>query len=151
MTKLSFVLLTANEVCYEEIGCFSNGSPFYDPPLRPISWLPESREEVGTKFLLNTRRNPSVPDMLLTSDITTVTSSHFDPTRDTIVVCHGYTESGDVAWMQDMMTALLNNGDHNVIRIDWHPGAMAIYGKATANTRIVGAEVALMVNNIKVS
>lgn len=150
-TDLSLFVGTGTQVCYDEIGCFSNESPFYDPPLRPVSWLPESREEVGTQFLLNTRRNPSVPDVLSTSDITTVTGSNFHPSRKTIFVCHGYTESGDVGWMQDMVTALLNNGNHNVIRVDWHPGATALYGKATANTRIVGAEVALLINNIKVS
>lgn len=142
---------TGSTVCYPEIGCFSNEKPFYDPPLRPISWLPESREEVGTQFLLKTRLNPTVPDILTTHDITSVIASNFEPTRKTIIVCHGYTESGDVEWMQDMATALLSNDDHNVILIDWHPGATALYGKATANTRIVGAEAALLINNIMVN
>ena len=76
------------EKCYEDIGCFDNGPPFYDPLDRPISWLPESREAVGTGFRLNTRNNPD-PDNswqeLSTYDSTTLTGSHFSAARETKV------------------------------------------------------------------
>ncbi|XP_071505645.1 pancreatic triacylglycerol lipase-like [Diadema antillarum] len=136
-------------VCYDEIGCFSSGYPFFDPPYRPVSWLPESREEVGTHFYLNTRRNPHAVTELFTSDMSTIRDSYFDPTHETKIIVHGFTQNGDVQWMYTMQEAFLNSGDYNVIRVDWRKGAVDLYGKSTANTRIVGAEIALLIDRIK--
>ena len=60
-------------VCYKYVGCFNNLPPFdnaaYD--------LPRSPEEIGTEFLLFTRRNPSNPDRLDYVSQSSVVSSHF--------------------------------------------------------------------------
>ena len=39
-------------------------------------------------------------------------------------------------------------GDFNVITVDWHSGAVLPYEQATANTRVVGAQVAQLVNKL---
>ena len=77
-------------------------------------------------------------------------NSYFNPALDTKIIVHGYTQNGDVQWMYDMQEAFLNLEDVNVIRVDWRGGAVGLYGKATANTRIVGAEISLMIDRIKV-
>ncbi|XP_054764763.2 pancreatic triacylglycerol lipase-like [Lytechinus pictus] len=136
-------------VCYEEIGCFSSTYPFYDPPYRPVSWLPESRAEVGTHFYLNTRQNPQSPTELITSDTSTIRNSFFNPSLATKIIVHGFTQNADVQWMYDMQEAFLNYGEFNVIRVDWRQGAVDLYGKAVANTRIVGAEISLIIDRIK--
>ncbi|XP_033111044.1 inactive pancreatic lipase-related protein 1-like [Anneissia japonica] len=58
-------------------------------------------------------------------------------------------ENGLVGWMEDMMTEFINNGDYNVIRVDWGKGSTATYGQATANTRIVGAEISFLIDKFK--
>ena len=79
-----------------------------------------------------------------------LSNTFFDPSHDTKVIVHGYTQNGDVQWMYDMQEAFLNLEDVNVIRVDWRGGAVGLYGKAVANTRIVGAEISLVIDRIKV-
>jgi len=50
-----------------------------------------------------------------------------------------------------MTAALLKHGDYNVIVVHWPAGAIPPYTRATANTRLVGLEIALLVNTLIVS
>lgn len=140
----------ADTVCYDEIGCFSNEPPFRDLPDRPISYLPQSRADVGTTFLLNTPSNPSAYDSLSTYDTSTISASNLNPSLPTKVIVHGYTENGYVDWMRLMMEAFLQQGSYNVIRVNWSKGAVGLYGVSTSNTRIVGAEISLLMDKIRV-
>ena len=47
---------------------------------------------------------------------------------------------------QEMAEALLAHGDYNVIRVDWGGGSLPMYYNAAANIRVVGLEVAHLVN-----
>ena len=50
------------------------------------------------------------------------------------------------------MTAnLLDYGDYNVIAVNWGGGSLPLYTQATANTRLVGLEIAHLVNTLVVS
>ena len=138
------------EICYGSLGCFGTGYPFLDPPYRGVSVLPESPESIGTTFYLNTRKNPSVPQVLDNTDGSTVLGSYFDPAKETKIICHGFTEDGNKQWLVDMSMELLNYGDYNVIRTDWGDGSLAFYSVAVANTRVVGAEMSLLIDLIKV-
>ena len=53
--------------------------------------------------------------------------------------------------METMVDAFLIQGDYNVIRVDWQRGALDVYGIAVANTRIVGAEISLLIDQLKVT
>jgi len=45
----------------------------------------------------------------------------------------------------------LQVGDFNVIRVGWPGGSQTIrYPQAAADTQVVGAEIALFINNMKV-
>ena len=83
---------TPKEICYPNLGCFSNDYPFYDPPDRPISYIPDSLEMVGTEFFLNTRQNPiwSNAQRLVNTNDSSILNSYFSPDRDTKFICHGY-------------------------------------------------------------
>lgn len=48
---------TAAEVCFEELGCFNDLPPWGGTAQRPASVLPWHPEEIGTRFLLFTRKN----------------------------------------------------------------------------------------------
>ena len=53
--------------------------------------------------------------------------------------------------MRDMAIEWLNHGDYNVIRVNWIGGSLDVqYGEATADIRIVGAEIAFLVEQIRV-
>ena len=48
-----------------------------------------------------------------------------------------------------MVRALLSAGDFNVVTVDWSGGSQQLYSQATANTRLVGLEVAHFINWLK--
>lgn len=77
--------------------------------------------------------------------------SDFKPWKKTKVIIHGFVKGSDVDWMEDMTNELLIEGDYNVITIDWRPGVIRNeYDEAVGNVRVVGAEVALLLNMIQV-
>lgn len=49
-----------------------------------------------------------------------------------------------------MRLELLKHSDYNVIVVDWAGGSLPLYTQATANTRLVGLEVANLINYLKV-
>ncbi len=51
--------------------------------------------------------------------------------------------------MQEMRRELLKNSDWNVVVVDWAGGSLPLYTQATANTRLVGLEVAYFVNYLQ--
>ncbi|KAM7287450.1 pancreatic lipase-related protein 2-like [Ixodes scapularis] len=80
--------------CYGELGCL-NMSGFYDSKRRNVNALPASRKTIGTRFLLYTRRNPTVPDTLLWNlDPDSLRDTFFDPERLTKFYIHGFMQVG---------------------------------------------------------
>ena len=49
-----------------------------------------------------------------------------------------------------MKDELLQHGDYNVILVDWGSGSLALYGQASANTRVVGAMIAQLIKFLQV-
>lgn len=50
-----------------------------------------------------------------------------------------------------MKDELVKADDFNVVIVDWAGGSLPLYTQATANTRLVGLEVAHFVNTLQVS
>lgn len=48
-----------------------------------------------------------------------------------------------------MKDELLINGEHNVIVVDWAGGSLPLYTQATANTRLVGLELAFLITKLR--
>jgi len=61
---------------------------------------------------------------------------------------HGFLQHGTIKWILDIKNALLEVGDYNVIVVDWSKGNQLPYTQATANTQVVGAELARLVNTL---
>ena len=53
---VSTTIVAAEEVCYDDLGCFSNDAP-YDVF---FNFPPKTPDEINTEFLLYTRLNPSL-------------------------------------------------------------------------------------------
>lgn len=50
-----------------------------------------------------------------------------------------------------MRNELLKHSDYNVIIVDWAGGSLPLYTQATANTRLVGLEIAHLITHLQAS
>ncbi|KAK7100290.1 inactive pancreatic lipase-related protein 1-like isoform X2 [Littorina saxatilis] len=135
-----------SKVCYGVLGCFRNDAPFTN------SWreLPNSPEKIGVSLTLYTRANPLEGDALDWRNTENIISrTHFDPNAEVKVIIHGYMNDGMDYWVVNMTRALLQAGHYNVIKVAWGPGAHAVYPKAVANTRVVGAVTAHFLTSLR--
>jgi len=134
------------KVCYDDVGCFNLAGDFAK---RPVQLLPLNPSVIKTKFLLNTRKNPTEHQILSYKDDFSVRSSHFRGNRKTKFIVHGFIDYGTRKWLMDMMKEFLTYEDCNVIRVDWGAGSKIPYTQASANTRVVGAEIALLIERLE--
>ncbi|OWF47404.1 pancreatic lipase-related protein 2-like [Mizuhopecten yessoensis] len=141
--------VTNRKVCYGELGCFTTDAPF-NGLQRPITVVPASPDVIKTQFLLYTRDSPTTADeqVLLYSDASTILSSMYSGSRPTAFIVHGFTHHGHRQWILNMKQALLKKRNINLIVVDWGHGAGIPYAQATANTRVVGAETGMLINQL---
>ncbi|XP_078670851.1 pancreatic triacylglycerol lipase-like [Branchiostoma floridae x Branchiostoma belcheri] len=134
------------EVCYKDLGCFSNARPFFSAQ-RPLSLLPQSPANVGTTFGLFTRENPTTQERkkLLAERADLLEESTFNGGRKTKFIIHGFQNNGHRPWVYNLTDELLKEGDYNVIVVDWKDGAGLPYTQAAANTRVVAAEITRLI------
>lgn len=156
-------------VCYNELGCFRDEGPF-----NYLDLLPAPPEEINTRFFLYTPRNRDAPHPLVYNNASTILTSPYNATLPTKVMIHGFGSSCQRIWAKEMRTALISvvsrpnrsiltsynfdirytyyfspQGDVNVICVDWENGAnLPNYVRAAVNARLVGRQVALLVNAI---
>lgn len=132
-----------SSACYGPLGCFSTDGFF--SLRRPINVLPASRESVNTQFRLYTRKNPQEDHVVRVDYPVTYDLSNFEPKNPTKFIIHGFTDNGFKPWIIQMKDEFLKYGDLNVFVVDWGSGSRPPYVQATANTRLVGAEIAYMI------
>ncbi|XP_036403183.1 inactive pancreatic lipase-related protein 1-like [Megalops cyprinoides] len=144
---LGLVLLgsaSGAEVCYENLGCFSDDIPWAGTVERPIAQLPWSPEKIGARFLLYTRQNPNNHQEISTNkDI--LLASNYQGNRKTRYIIHGYIDKGDENWLIDMCKLMLQVEDINCICVDWKKGGRTLYTQSANNIRVVGAQIAYMI------
>ncbi|XP_053306314.1 pancreatic triacylglycerol lipase [Spea bombifrons] len=136
----------AGEVCYSRIGCFSDVKPWAGTVERPIAKLPWAPEKINTRFLLFTRNNQNSYQTISATNPSSISSSNFRTSRKTRFVIHGFTDSGQEAWLSDICRRLFQVEDVNCIAVDWSGGSRTLYSQASNNIRVVGAEVAYFVD-----
>uniref|UniRef100_A0AAU7YU80 TGL n=1 Tax=Eriocheir sinensis TaxID=95602 RepID=A0AAU7YU80_ERISI len=136
------------EWCDDVLGCLYLDETWELGTLRPVNQLPDSREKIGTTFMLHTRANPAIYEDIVISadDPSTIDATTFDPSKPTKIVTHGFIDTGYLKWLRQLSEALLEYGDYNVIRVDWGGGSLPMYSSACANIRVVGLEMARLVN-----
>ncbi|XP_043201128.1 pancreatic triacylglycerol lipase-like isoform X1 [Amphibalanus amphitrite] len=134
----------AADVCYDDVGCFTTDYPWSDVR-RPFPNLPQPPEEIPTNFYLYTRTVPEKTAIYYNS----TELGDFSAQRErTVVICHGFTDSGESGWMNRVKDLLLEQYDFNVILVDWEAGARTPYLQATANAQLVGRQIALLVHTL---
>lgn len=148
-TSVQHTVQKRETVCYGNLGCFNNDPPFRSL-YRPISFLPQSPDVVKPKFNLRTRTTPPKGVLLRAGDPNAPGMAHFQHSRPTKFVVHGFIDSIHLGnWMQDMASQFLAQGDYNVVLVEWLFGSFDLYGQATANTRVVGAMIAELIDYLQ--
>lgn len=150
---LSYFKRKPVEYCFGVIGCIVVDDTWYNELYRRVNLQPDSREKINTRFILHTREFPSHDTMLYAEDVHSIIYSRFNASRPTKFICHGFVDDGNVRWIKRLTRNLLNQGDYNVITVNWGGGSLPlggldIYSQATANTRVVGMEIAYLVNTM---
>ncbi|CAL1272908.1 unnamed protein product [Larinioides sclopetarius] len=96
------ISLDDSEKCMPDIGCFSAGPPFFHPVYRPVSLLPQERDELGTAFLLYTRKNTHFFQFLRAGDVPSILESNFLLETETKIIIPGWIDNMKISnWMQD--------------------------------------------------
>ena len=111
---------------------------------RPIALLPESPEQIAPRFFLFTRNNPTTGSLIVHNEV----NAYFNPNLETKIFIHGFLDNSYNKHVTKLRDALLRVGDYNVIIVDWSRGNGFPYTQATANTQVVGAMVARLVNSL---
>ncbi|XP_042883760.1 pancreatic triacylglycerol lipase-like [Penaeus japonicus] len=136
--------LELDDPCYDDLGCLHTTQDFYHPLHRPVNVPPYSRDQVDVKYTLYTRKEPG-GTTVGAKDAKKLVNTSFRPYKKTKILIHGFLDSNSVTWMLEMTRAFLLHEDLNVVAVDWSGGSRALYTQATANTRLVGLEVAHLI------
>ncbi|KAK3743241.1 hypothetical protein QZH41_005614 [Actinostola sp. cb2023] len=133
------------KVCHGKYGCFDNKAPFNRRWL-PIFPLPQSPNIVGTTYHVITKEDQSGRRTINDEDASKLYNSGYDGSKKTVIIIHGWTEnSRKTPWVKKMGKTLTDHEDANVIEVNWAGGARQLYDQATANTRLVGSQVAELI------
>ncbi len=130
------------DVCYGDLGCFTDRPPYGGTPIRQKGFPPQSPSKVNTTFDLYTR-NGSVK-FFTSNEI----PSLFNPTRPSRFIIHGFIHNRQKPWLNELKDALLKAEDLNVVIVDWKSGADFPYAQAASNTQVVGAEIAKLIKSL---
>ncbi|XP_076249159.1 pancreatic triacylglycerol lipase [Calliopsis andreniformis] len=89
-------------------------------------------------FNLYTRENPFGEEQLFLNNTEILYASHFNESRPTKFIIHGYSDTGNEAWVRGLIDAYLLHENVNVIVVGWGVLAADVYPMAANNTRRVG-------------
>nr|XP_054771822.1 pancreatic lipase-related protein 2-like isoform X1 [Lytechinus pictus] len=133
-------------VCYNGLGCF---------PTSFLSWhhrQPSTPAEINTTFTLFTPETMGTTGESLTIETSRqkwLNSSSFDSMRNTTMYIHGFQDNRFNEYSLKMQHILLNTLNVNVIMVDWSDAADNIdYDQARADTRVVGVQVARLIERL---
>ncbi|XP_071487026.1 pancreatic triacylglycerol lipase-like [Diadema antillarum] len=135
----------ADSVTYGDLGTFTYGSGtsncHHDKP--------ESPSAIVIRYYLYTTSNWNNKQTLSRTSSSSISGSNFNANRDTKFIIHGWTDVYTSSWVMNMKNAFLGKSV-NVILVDWEEGASrANYAQSRANTRVVGKDIAKMMEKLK--
>ncbi len=142
-----FAFALADEICYDDFGCFTDDFPWSIAGIRP-SRMPEKPENIETEFRLFTASSDEFE--LLHFDGKSWEDSGFNPGSETVFLVHGWQSSAE-DWPQEGVEALLQLEDRkiNAISVDWRKGAKILdYPQAAANSQLVGRQIGFLARRL---
>ncbi|XP_061164506.1 uncharacterized protein LOC133173538 [Saccostrea echinata] len=109
--------------------------------------LPDTPDDIDPRFYFYSVNKNDI--QLRFSDVSSF--SHFDPSKKTYIIVHGFLNNKEKSWISDMRRNILSEVDANVIVVDWEKGAdhLGHYEQAAVNTEVVGTILALLVRSLE--
>ncbi|XP_076982250.1 pancreatic lipase-related protein 2-like [Tamandua tetradactyla] len=141
---LLLATVRGKEICYGRLGCFSDEKPWAGIIQRPVKLLPWDPKGINTRFLLYTNENPNNFQLITATDLDSIEASNLRLDRKMRFIIHGFIDKGEENWLLDMCQKLFKVEEVNCICVDWKGGSRAPYSQAIQNIRVVGAEIALL-------
>lgn len=77
--------------------------------------------------MLYTDKNPCDGQKLSANDYTSISNGYFNPNLPTKFIIHGFIDSSQMKWVQQMRDELLKYESQNVILVDWSGGSRPLY------------------------
>jgi len=122
--------------------------------------IPDKIDTINAKFRLYTPSSKNVSTNMFPNDpdYLKLLPADFDPALPFKVIIHGFSETATgpapigSRWMHDMKDEffIFHDGKCNVVLVDWKDGAAAPnYGRAVANTRLVGRQIGMLVDDLE--
>nr|KAI8754401.1 inactive pancreatic lipase-related protein 1-like [Biomphalaria glabrata] len=125
-----------------DLGCFPLSYPFNNS----AGFYPQSPESMNIQFHVYSRRHNITVTL---GDVQQNLLNNYNVSRNTVLIIHGYLEGQDEIWIKDLIRELLIKNDVNIITVDWYQGANSFfYYQSVANARVVGAVLALFVQEL---
>ncbi|XP_043258204.1 phospholipase A1 VesT1.02-like [Colletes gigas] len=113
---------------------------------------PESEEETRQQlknrviFHLHTRSNPKQPKTLRVGDVAALNKSDFNPKKHTKFITHGWMQSSKNDACTKVRDGFLNNGDYNIIVVDWQKISKRPYLWVSRRIPMISKYVSSMIN-----
>ncbi|XP_004537911.1 phospholipase A1 [Ceratitis capitata] len=108
---------------------------------------PTGRAAANVYFHLYTSENPTNADLLVTGDVQSLSTSHFNKFNPTKIVIHGWQSDSDSDLNPLIRDAYLSKGDFNVISVDWSDKAQTLnYAASVLRVAGVGKQVAGLID-----
>jgi pimeloyl-ACP methyl ester carboxylesterase len=132
----------------EVVDCY--GLPM--PISRALRFLfrTDRKETVNTRYFLSTRKHRDRVELKHDDPDFDLASTDFDPRRSkTVFIVHGFMSNGEMEWIKNLVEAMLDKEDANVVAVDWSGGGGSwMYWRAVANTRVTGVEVTNLIRKL---
>ncbi|KAK7052800.1 hypothetical protein SK128_022400 [Halocaridina rubra] len=145
--SIGFVFIVPR-YCFDEIGCIEVTQDFIEPLKRPINPAPFSRDKIGVSYTVRSR-DDRLGQTFMGIDVPIIRSTTFRATKQTKILINGYLDLDGDTWYSDMVNALLDLDDFNVITVNWEGGSRTDYLQAAVNARVVGLEIAYLMEWLK--
>jgi len=140
-----FTAASAADICYDDVGCFTDDPPFSMFGYRPRR-LPKSPENSLNKILLTNKFHQKPIPISWNA----VETRFFDLTKPVVVMTHGWNDewSGD-HWLTEAQSLFLNYEDVNYVGVEWAKAGQNIdYFQSAADTQTVGRIIAKMLSQL---
>ncbi|KAK1169910.1 phospholipase A1 member A isoform X2 [Acipenser oxyrinchus oxyrinchus] len=110
-------------------------------------YLGENKLQI--RYLIFTSRNRNCASIVSGGSIEEIQATNFNSSLDTKVIVLGYRALGKKpSWIDDLVLALLNGAEVNVLVVDWLYGASSVYSVVVQNSQELSVDISIVINNL---
>ncbi|MGH0130020.1 UNVERIFIED_CONTAM: hypothetical protein FKN15_041010 [Acipenser sinensis] len=129
----------------EDLAAASNCTNFQTTTWK--QYLGENKLQV--QYLIFTPRNRNCANIVSGGSKEEIQATNFNSSLDTKVIILGYRALGNKpSWIDDLVQALLNAAEVNVLVVDWLYGASSVYNVVVQNSQELSVDISIVINNL---